>query len=281
MRQAASIALFLFNLGLTQAQVTDSILLDKSQILSVYTGLSKHIERDEAMSPFKYRGHSMPIEISYRYFSTKCRQIIYANFDNPELLSSLPNFENAGLNHYVQSSDIQIGYSYLLRAFSLADYKSDIYFGGEISSLLNLRRQAYINNNEFLMLDQFNSLGFKAQLVKHFTNNKQVAFASLNIPVVAYVLLGDTYNAYVGEKTDPLVNFNGNMLVYLLKHGDLVSFNKLVNFKMDVSIIQFVSNHIGFEFYYSLRYYKFTQYQDFNYSRNLQNQFLIGIVGKL
>jgi hypothetical protein len=181
----------------------------------------------------------------------------------------------------VKSINIQMGYSYLRRAFRSAKYKSDFYFGGEINSLLNLRQQAYINNNEFLMLDQFNSLGFKAQLEKRFVSNRQVAFVSLNIPLISYVLMGDTYNAYVGKKIDPLMNYSGNMLLYLAKKGDFVSFNKLVYFKTDFSFVQFIGSHIGIECKYSIRYYKSTQYQDINYSKNLQNQFLIGIVGKL
>jgi hypothetical protein len=93
--------------------------------------------------------------------------------------------------------------------------------------------------------------------------------------------MGDTYNAYVGKKIDPLMNYSGNMLLYLAKKGDFVSFNKLVYFKTDFSLIQFIGSHFGIELKYSLRYYKFSQYQDINYSKNLQNQFLIGIVGKL
>jgi hypothetical protein len=280
MRHTAIIILMIFNLGLTQAQDIDTIHSHKSHIISLYTGFSKYIERDDAMSPFKYRGHSMPIEISYRFNSTKCRLIFYANFDNLKLTSSLQNYENAGLNHYVQSTNIQMGYSYLRRALTFTKYRSDLYFGGEINSVFNLRQQAYIGNNKFLMLDQFNSLGFKAQLEKRFANSKQVAFVSLNIPLVSYVLMGDTYNAYVGKKIDPLMNYSGNMLLYLAKKGDFVSFNKLVYFKTDFSFIQFMGSHIGIECKYSLRYYKFTQYQGINYSRNLQNQFLIGIVGK-
>jgi hypothetical protein len=169
----------------------------------------------------------------------------------------------------------------LRRAFTLAKYQSDLYFGGEISSLLNLRQHAYIYNNEFLMLDQINSLGFKALLEKRFASNKQFAFFSLNIPFLSYVLMGNTYNAYVGEKTDPLMNFSGNTLLYLAKKGDFVSFKSLVYFKTDFSFIQFIGDHIGLECRYSLRYYKFSQYRDLNYSRNLQSQFLIGLIGKL
>ncbi len=271
----------IFSLGLIQAQDIDTFHLDKSHYFSFYTGFSKYIERGDAMSPYKYRGHSIPIEISYRYTGTKCRQIFYANFDNLRLSSSLPNYENAGLNHYVQNTNIQMRYSYLRRVFRSAKYQSDLYFGGEINSLLNLRQHAYIQNNEFLMLDQFNSLGFKAQLEKRFASNRRVAFLSLNIPFVSYVLMGDTYNAYVGKKIDPLMNYSGNMLLYLAKKGDFVSFNKLVYFKTDFSFVQFIGSHIGIECKYSLRYYKFSQYRDINYSKNLQSQFLIGIVGKL
>jgi hypothetical protein len=271
----------MFSLGLIRAQEPDTSHTNRFHIFSLYTGYSKYIERDDAMSPFKYRGHSLPVEISYRYSGTKSHQIFYANFDNLRLRSSLPDYANAGLNHYVQSTNIQVGYSYLRKAFSFHEYHFNIYVGGEISSLLNLRQHAYIHNNEFLMLDQFSSLGVKALLEKRFASNKQLAFFSINIPFVSYVLMGNTYNAYVGEKTDPLMNFSGNTLVYLAKKGDFVSFNSLVYFKTDFSFSQFFSDHIGVECRFSLRYYKFTQYQDLNYSKNLQSQFLIGLVGKL
>jgi hypothetical protein len=281
MRYTATIILMIFGMGLTQAQDIDTFDLDKSHYFSLYTGFSKFIERDDAMSPFIYRGHSLPIKISHRYFGAKNHQIFYANFDNMRLISALPNYENAGLNHFVQNTNIQMGYSYLRKAFSFSKYHSNIYFGGEISSLLNLRQHAYIYSNKLLMLDQFNSLGFKAQIEKRFANNKQVTFFSINIPVVSYVLMGNTYNYYVGEKTDPLINYSGNVLSYLAKNGNFVSLNKLVYFKTDFSFIQFMGNHIGIECKYSLRYYKFSQFQNLNYSKNLQSQFLVGIVGKL
>ena len=48
------------------------------------------------------------------------------------------------------------------------------------------------------------------------------------------------------------------------KKGDFVSFNKLVYFKTDISFIRFIGSHLGIECKYSLRYYKFNQYQDIN-----------------
>jgi hypothetical protein len=131
------------------------------------------------------------------------------------------------------------------------------------------------------MLDQFNSLAFKALLEKRFVNNRRAAFISMNIPLASYVLMGDTYNAYVGKKTDPLMDYNGSMLLYMVKKGDFVSFNKLLYFKTDLSFVQFFNDHVGVECKYSLRYYKFSQYKDINYSKNLQSQLIIGIVGKL
>jgi hypothetical protein len=233
------------------------------------------------MSPYKYRGFAIPFEVSYRCTGTKHRQLFYANFDNTRLISSLPAYDNTWLTHYVKSTNIQMGYSFLTRAFRLVKYQSDLYLGAEVNSLINLRQHAYIKNNEFLMLDQFNSLAFKALLEKRFVNNRRVVFISLNIPLVSYVLMGDTYNAYVGKKTDPLMDYNGSMLLTLVKKGDFVSFNKLIYFKTDFSFVQFINSHIGLECKYSLRYYKFSQYQDINYSKNLQSQLIIGIVGKI
>lgn len=281
MRRTATIILMIFSFELIQAQDIDSIPPDKSHIISLSAGFVKYIERDDAMSPFKYRGHSSPFELSYRFNGLKSRHGFYANFDNSKLTSSIPNYEKAGLNHYVQSTNIQMGYSYLRKAFSLPKFQSNLYLGGEIGSLVNLRQHAYMYNNEFLMLDQFNSLGFKAQVEKRFANKKQLAFFSINIPVVSYVLMGNTYNFYVGEKTDPLINYSENVLLYLAKNGDFVSFNKLAYFKTDFSFIQFIGNHIGIECKYSLRYYKYCQFQNINYSKNLQNLFLIGLTVKL
>jgi len=262
-------------------QTSISFSQDKSHVVSLYSGVSKYIERDDAMSPFKFRGHSIPIEISYRYIGTKSRQILYANFDKLRLVPSLPNYENAGLNHYTKNTNIQIGYSYLHRVFRLVNYQTYLYLGGEITSLINLRQHAYIHNNEFLMLDQFNSLGVKALLEKRFANNRQVVSFGINIPIISYVLMGNTYNAYVGEKIDPLMNYSGNMLSYLAKKGDFVSLNKLVYFKTDLSFSHFITSNIGVECKFSLRYYQFAQYKNINYSKNLQSQFLIGIIGKL
>jgi hypothetical protein len=280
MRNTAAIIFMIFNLGVIKAQDTDTFQQDKSHIFSLYTGLTKYTQKDDAMSPFKYSGHYLPVEICYRYHGAKSHQIYCANFDNLKLRSFLPDFENAGLNHYVINTNIQMGYSYLIKAFSFAKYQSELYFGGEINSLLNLRQKAYINN-KFLMLDQFNSLGFKVLLEKRFTSNKQFAFLSLNVPFISYVLMGGTYNAYVGKKIDPLMNYSGNMLLYLAKNGDFVSFNRLVYFKTDISFVQFLNSHIGLECKYSLRYYKFSQYPAINYSKNLQSQFLIAIVCQL
>jgi hypothetical protein len=273
--------MIIFSIGLMQAQAIDSFHLDKSHYFSISAGISKHSEIDDAMSPFNYRGHSLPVEINYRFSGTKNQQIFYADFCKLKLTSSLPNYENAGLNHYVQNTNLQLGYSYLRRAYRFARFQSDLYFGGEINSLLNLRQHAYIHNNEYLMLDQFNSLGLKVQLEKRLASNGQVAYFNLNIPFVSYVLMGETYNAYVGKKIDPLMNYSGNMLLYLAKKGDFVSFNKLIYFKTDFSFVQFFGSNIGVECKYSLRYYKFSQYQDINYSKNLQSQFLIGLFGRL
>jgi hypothetical protein len=281
MRHTAAFILLIFCLIGIKAQSTDTLFSYKSYFVSLYSGYAGYIERDDVMSPFKFRGQTLPVELSYRYFGTINRQIFYAGFDNLRLISSLPDYDNAGLNHYVKNTNIQMGYSFIRRALRLVKFQSELYIGGELNSLINLRQHAFIDNNEFVMLDQVNSFGLKAQLEKRFVNNRQTAFASLSIPIVSYVLMGDTYNAFVGKKTDPLMDYSGNMLLYLAKKGDFVSFNKLVYFKTEVTFVQGISKHIGIECKYSLRYYKFCQYTNINYSKNLQSQVIIGLTGKL
>jgi len=255
--------------------------INKFHQISLITGVSKNIERDDAMSQFKYKGYSAPFEIGYKHNGNISHLIFYAGYDKQRLTSSLPDYGAAGLIHYVNSTNIQIAFSYLLRTIKSERYRIELYLGAELGSLINLRQQAYCNNNEFLMLDQFNSLGFTAQLEKQFANNRQKAVITVNIPLISYMLMGNTYNAYVGEKIDGLMNYNGNMLSYLVKKGDFVSFGKLVCFKSDISFTRFLSKNIGIEIKHTLRYYKVTQYKELNYSKNLQNSFLAGIVFKL
>jgi len=255
--------------------------LDKPYLISIKTGFSNHIERDDAMSPFIYRGTAFPIELCYRYVGTNSRQLFYVNYDKLKLVSKLPNYEDYGLNHYVQNTNLRMGYSYMQRVICLEKISCELYLGCEINSLLNLRQQAYIGNNEFLMLDQFNSLSLTTQIEKRFANNKQIAIINLSMPFVSYVLMRGTYNAYVGDKIDPVMNYSGNMLWYMAKNGNVVSLNKLVLIKADLAFIRFLSNHIGFEFKYSFCYYRFTQYDNLNYSRDLQNSVLLGLIIKL
>ncbi len=251
---------------------------EKFHKISLNTGISGSIERDDAMSPFKYRGYSMPVELSYKFSRAGSRQSFYAKLDKSRLVSDLPDYQTVGLTHYVNSTDIQLGYSYLLRALKIIKFKTEIYLGAEINALINLRQHAYYNNNQFLMLDQFNSLGMKVQAEKSFSRDKQSLHLSINIPLLSYMLMGNIYNAYVGDKIDPLMNYPGNMLPRLFKDGDIVSFNKLFCFKTDFTFTRYLSHHIGVELKHSLRYYKIRQYKEMNYSKNFRSQFLAGVV---
>lgn len=252
--------------------------IEKSHKISIYSGVSGTIERDDASSPFIYRGYSLPIELGYRHNRPRSRQIFYAKLEKGRQVSDLPDYNTAGLTHYVKSTDIHLGYSYLLRTFKIVKFKTEIFLGAEINALMNLRQHAYYNNNEFLMLDQFNSLGLRAQIEKKFASDKQSLVLSINVPALSYMLMGNIYNTYVGDKIDPLMNYPGNMLTYLSKKGDIVSFNKLICFKTDFTFTRNLSRNIGIELKHSLRYYKIRQYKETNFSKNFQNQFLAGVV---
>jgi hypothetical protein len=263
---------------LSYAAENDSLKNELHNIFSINTGYSKHVLRDGVISPFIYRGSGIPIEIEYRFLGTKSGHYFYAFYDNLKLKSSIPDYPGNGIVHYIKNTNIQLGYAYQ-RMVCIMPAKSKLFLGGELSCLLNLRDHYMTNSNDYIMLDQFNSVALNALVEKRFKNEKQLLFINFSIPIISYVLMRGTYNAYVGEKTDKW-ELGENPFWHVFKDGNFVSFDKLVDFKTDITYIKYLGKHIGIQCKYNFRFYKFTQYDNLFYSKSLQNQFQIGIVGK-
>lgn len=262
------------------AEGNDSIKSYKHHLFAINTGYSKHVIRDDAISPFIYRGAKAPLELNYKYSGTKTRHMFSAFYNQLKLNSSIPDYSYKGLNHYVQNINLYFGYSYQRKLFRFSSINTILFTGGEIKSLLNFRYHNFVYNTGYLMFDQFNSIALNALIEKRFTNDKQILFISISIPFISYALMRGTYNAYVGEKTDPL-DLAENVLPQIAKNGDFITFNNLFDIKTDISFVRFLNKHIGIELKYSLHFYKFTQYDNLLYSKSLQNRFLIGFVLKL
>ena len=263
---------------------TNSFRLSGSHIFSISSGYSRHLERDDAISPFVYRGFTIPVEFSYRYQGNKNRIAFTFFFDHLTLKSVLPGYSVSGPQYSTINTNLSIETFYTRKFFSLPEHKLDICFGGGLHLLLNYRlhNSGYSNiGNKYTMLDQLNSIAFMFQAEKRYAANGQMLSFDLFIPAISYVLPVDTYNAYVGKAIDKLINYDGNVLIKTLQNGEWASFNKLICINANLSYTRFVGSHFGFELKYGFQYYKFTQYSDLNYSKNLQNDFIIGLRFKL
>jgi len=254
---------------------TSQFTLDKSHLISVGTGYSKHIERDGAISPFIYRGIATPFEISYKYFGTKSRHTFSLYFDNLQLTPSIPDYANAYIYHYMQNLNISMDYSYNRKIYTAPKIKTMFFIGGKFETFLNFRSHATDN----LMFDQFNSINLNILAEKRFVNNKHILLFNFSMPIISYALMRGTYNGRAGEKIDPL-DLSKNVLPQLFKNGNIITVNRLLKLKTDISYIRFICKHIGFELKYSFGIYSFTQYDNLFYSRNVNNQILFAIIGK-
>ena len=261
------------------AQENDSISTNHHHSIAIYTGYSRHIIRDDAISPFIYRGARAPIELKYSFSGNKSRHKAFLYFDKLTLKPSIPDYSYKNLDHNIQNVNISLGYSYHRKFIKSASINTVFFIGAEISSLVNYRQHYFVSSTSYAMFDQFNSLALSVLIKKRFKNKKQILSVNLSIPIITYALLRGTYNAYVGQKIDQ-VDISKNVFKQLAKDGNFITFNNLFDIKTEISFIRYVSKHIGFELKYCFHYYKFTQYDNLLYSKNLQNQLLIGFIVK-
>jgi hypothetical protein len=260
------------------AKCNDTIKYRNQHLISVHTGFANQMNNDGVMSPFLYKGGSIPFGIGYDFLNRRSHQTFSATFLNVKLKSEIPNYSNVGLIHNVQSTSIDIRYSYL-RIISRFSNNTKLFIGGEYNGFINLRNHYYTAYNNYLMSDCFNSILLKAKVIKNFESEKSNLSFNFSIPIVSYVLMRETYNPYVGEKIESL-DLSKNVLKQLLRDGDIVSFSKLTGVRADLNYIHYLGDHFGLNLKYCFYYYKFTQYDNLFYSKNLYNQILGGILIK-
>jgi hypothetical protein len=199
----------------TNKQKPDTAMFDKLHMFSISTGYSSHSERDEAISPFIYRGTTSPFVIDYKYIGLNSIQTFSAFVDQLNLTSSIPNYKSYGLDHYVQNTNFYIDYSYNRKLFTFPKIRTMLFIGGKIESLLNLRNHyfAFTNGEEEYMFDQFNSVDLNILVEKRFTNKKNILLFNCSMPFISYALMRGTYNGSVSEKIIPS-DFNENIFIY-------------------------------------------------------------------
>lgn len=258
--------------------------LSRKHLLYLGSGFARHIERDDAVAPFIYRGSGIPIEIKYSINGQKSSFSFSFFIDQLVMQSDLPDFGGTGPRYYIKNSNVEISSFYNRLVFSSPKHKLDFFIGGGLNFLLNYRLHNTVLSGgklSYLMLDQFNSLALMVQVNKGFGKKNRFLTARIYFPAISYVVPVNTYNAYVGETIDGLIDSGSNVLLEVLNNGEWVSLNKLMHINTDLTFARFLGDRLGFELRYSFQYYRFTQFPNLNYSVNLRSGFQIGIIYKL
>jgi len=262
------------------AQNNDTIGIKNHHLLSISTGYSKQIIRDEVISPFIYKGQAMPIELCYNLIGTKNYHILSIQFNKVNLKSKIPDYANYKLIHYVKSTTVDFKYSFKRKFPKLSIFNSDFFMGGGFNSFFNYRDHYFTELDDEFMFDFFNSISFEAYLKKKFRSENNILSVNIELPLISYVLMRQTYNAVVSENYES-IDLNKNLAAQVLKKGDFVSISKLFSITAGFTYTRNIGNHFGYQFKYNFHYYKFTQYDNLFYSKNLYTQILGGIFIKI
>lgn len=262
---------------LTTIIAQDSLTNKPYNLFIINTGYSKHIIRDDIISPLIYKGAKAPIVLNYKYIGKKSRQAFTLYYDKLDLKSSITN-ENS---NYAINSNALIEYAYNRKLYTLNNLDANCFLGGKFIALINYRDYYFSNYGNHFSGEIMSSIGINLLLEKKFNGKKNgYLYFNVNMPLFAYVILNDRYNANVSGTFDEL-DLNENIYTQLLKSGNFVTLNKLFEFQTELSYSLFISKHFGLEFKHRFHFYSFSQYKSLFHARYVNSQYLIGLIVKI
>ena len=253
----------------------DSIALEPQHLLGFFTGVSSHILRDDIISPLLYSGSQLPILVSYKYRGQKSREMFTAYYENLQLSSSITN--NSTSSHYVHDTKALFEYWYCTRVFTIPNFKTNCYLGGNVSGFMNWKDFYYSKGTKATSMESMIGLGFNALFETTFSETS-MNYLSIHFhtPLLSYMLVSERYNVNVGN-LDYDLELDDNMYWWVFKQGSLVTLNKLFEVRAEVSYTMFISSAFALEAQYRFQFYSFAQYKDLFHARYLNNQFLLGL----
>lgn len=260
----------------------DSTLIRKKKnYIGFNTGVSKHIIRDDNISYFIYKGITVPLHLNYRYNGEKNKHLVNVYIDKLCLKSKITD-ESSHFSHYTDNINIQVSYMFHRKIYDCNKINTSIMLGGKIQSYLNYRYHNYSNSSDAKVpsMEQNNSLGINLGFQKRYNNNNDLLLFHINIPIISYALLSENYNLSVNDDLN-MVDYDKNIIWQVFKKGDFVSFNKLIEFQSELSLIKSLNKTIAIEFRYFLHYYNFKKYENLLHTEYINYKFLTGIIFKI
>jgi hypothetical protein len=280
MIEKLTIALTISLFFLVDVNAQDSLSPAPQHILSLSSGVSNHMVRDDIMSPVIYEGSQLPILLTYKYRGIENRHTITAFYDNLELTSSITDKGTSSHSHYVKSLNVILDYSYDRKVFTFEQINTECFLGGRVSASLNTRVLYYSNQNSEFFGDVMTSLALDALLGTTLDKSSDDFLSfHLCVPLISYVLLDDRYNSKISETFDMVeLDPDRSLLGQMLTKGHFVTLNRLFKLRTELSYTMFVGGSIGLEFQYRFEYSWFAEYKNLFRARDTNNQLLAGFV---
>ena len=171
---------------LTTIIAQDSLTNKPYNLFIINTGYSKHIIRDDIISPLLYKGAKAPIILNYKYIGNKSRQAFTFFYDKLELKSSNTN----NISPYAINSNAFIEYAYNRKIYTLNNLKTNCYLGGKFVAFINYRDYYFSNYGNHFSGELMTSIGINLLLEKNFNGKKDsYLYFNINMPIFAYVIL--------------------------------------------------------------------------------------------
>jgi hypothetical protein len=256
----------------------DSLTFKTLHYVAFQTGYSRHIVKDDIISPLVYRGSQIPVSFNYQFFSGNSIQSISLFFDNLNLTSSI-TIHSPAEAFYTINYNAFINYSYCLKLYSFSRWNISVFAGGEIKSLLNLRDHYYNNYTHYNTGEFVSDLGFSFLIIKRFASSQNDLLSfRYSMSIVAYDMLNYLYNANVAKKMS--TDAGQNTFINLIKAVRPVTINNYFEFQTEISYTKFINKFIGFELKQYFQYYNEKKFDELLYTKYVNNQYLVGLIIK-
>jgi hypothetical protein len=173
--------------------IPDSNLHKGHHLISIYTGYSLHISRDEVTSYFNYKGHHFPLDVDYKYFRGKNEYAVSLFYNNIRLSSDIPDVTSS-LLHYTDNIYVSFDFLYNRKLSVFPAGKAQYYIGGKVKSMINYREHYYATDKSGFNFEQTNSLNLDISITREIFSKKDLLYFNVNAPLLTYSLYNNVYN---------------------------------------------------------------------------------------
>lgn len=243
-------------------------------LIGFSSGLTLEAVRDEIISPLTYSGAHAPLHLTYQYRGPRTRHAILLSYGAGELTSSITNTLTGA--HRITAHRAAFTYAFALRVLDIETLSSACFAGVALSGLLNLRQHYFTRGQSHTNADQMTSLGISLSTETSFPRGSaHILRSEIGVPFISYALLTDHFNANV---TTTVYERNSDTDLWaIFRRGRFIWLGSLTDIRATVSYLMYVTDHLGVDLQYRLRYYAFPEYEGLFQARVVTHQFLLGL----